>query len=172
MKALKRNLTTALLIAVFLATTVTVRAQDTATDEPTPTVETTEQAPVVVVVEAPAPVEPAPADNTVPSFLLAAIVFGAIWLAREIFKQHGLNLEIVARTVPIEFAQYGFRQGMERALATPEPFDDQAIIEGAKQLGYEVFTDANGAFTIRASAQAVAQNVAAAKEAYERSKDR
>lgn len=171
---MKKKLTTALLCAVFLATSLTtVRAQD-ATDEPTPTPETTEQAPVVVIVEAPAPVEPVePAPtSTVQSFLFTGAVFAGLAVLTFVFWQQGKNLKVVAGTVPPEIAQLIFRLGMGQVSATEELYDDEALKTLAKALGYEVFQDENGAFTIRASAQAVAQNVENKKDAYLRSADR
>ena|SRR5689334_21318410 len=132
--------------------------------------ESTPEAPVTVVVEAPAPVEPI--DTTVQSFLFAGLVLAGIGALSYVFKQHGVNLEVVSKTVPIEFAQFAFRQGMTQALSTPLSWDDDALKELAKQAGYNVIEDGRGGFTIVASPTAVAQNTDAAKEAYERSKDR
>lgn len=170
----KRKLTTALLIAVILSTVGIGYAQDTATDEPTPTVETTEQAPVVVIIEAPAPVEPTePAPtSTVQSFLFTGAVFAGLGVLTFVFYQQGKNLKVVAGTVPPEIAQLIFRVGMGQVSATEELYDDEALKTLATALGYEVVPDGNGGFTIKASAQAVAQNVEAKKDEYLRSGDR
>lgn len=147
------------LFALFWA--LPAMAQDS-TDEPTPTI----QAPV----ETPEPDTSTPPEavtSTVQSFLLTAGVFGGLAVLTFVFWQQGRNLKVVAGTVPPELAQLAFRVAMGQANKTLETYDDEALKTLATSLGYEVFQDANGAFTIRASAQAVAQNLEQAKEDYQ-----
>lgn len=138
------------------------QSDDTPTPE-APVSEATEAAPVVVIVEQPEPTEPAP-TTTVQSFLLTGAIFAGLGVLTFVFWQNGRNLKVVAGTIPPEVAQLIFRVGMTQALTTEEVWDDEALKEAAKQLGYEVVSDGNGGFTIRASARAVAQNAQPVKD--------
>lgn len=172
MNKLKR--TVLALCLIFALTTLSVARGQDSTDEPTPTPETTEQAPVTVIVEVPAPVvptEPAP-TSTVQSFLFTGAVFAGLAVLTFLFWQQGKNLKVVAGTVPPEIAQLIFRLGMGQVSATEEPYDDEALKTLATSLGYDVVPDGSGGYTIKASAIAVAQNVEDKKEAYLRSGDR
>lgn len=131
---------------------------------------TAEQPPVETPVPDEQPV-PAGVTSTVQAFLFAGGVLAGLAVLTFVFYQQGQNLKLVSKTIPPEVAQLIFRYGMTQALTTDEVWDDEALKEAARQLGYEVVSDGNGGFTIRASAMAVAQNVAAA-EAHDRSLDR
>lgn len=154
----RKKLTTALLCAVIALTSAFPALSQAPTDEPTPTSEATETAPVETPeVDTGAP--PEAVTSTVQSFLFTGAVFAGLAVLTFVFWQQGRNLKVVAGTVPPELAQLAFRVAMGQANKTVETYDDEALKTLATSLGYEVFQDANGAFTIRASAQAVAQNV-------------
>lgn len=135
-------------------------------DTPTPESDATAvvEAPPDVTVVVEQPTEPAP-TSTVQSFLTTGAIFAALGVLTFFMWQNGQNLKVVAKTVPLELAQLGFRVGMEKAAETAETYDDEAFKTLATALGYDVIPDGRGGYTIIASASVVAENQAIAKEA-------
>jgi hypothetical protein len=103
-------------------------------------------------------------DAQTQTYLTIAFVFGALALVGYVFKQRGEDIKVVAKTVPLEFAQFAFRIAAEKAQGTESTMDDDALKQAARDLGYAVIETANGGWTIAASATAVAQNAQSVKD--------